>query len=486
MDINSAQQPSAVELVSCIISKPNNFSLTRVEFKGDTILNFDFRENLYAPFVGGTLTISDSSNFVNEYPITGGENIEIKTKSSFTDEIVVHNLVVNNVEGRIMPDEKKQLYVLKLVSKELMINEQVRVEKKLKGTIDEIIAELLTDFIKTPKNFISEKSDNKIVKIPSETESRPFDVISELITKFIPRIDKKEKNALKNFNKNKSDDKKIGGTAGAFFWETRRGYNLLCADSLCDINSKEGVAVGVHGPYIEQTANTDPLEVSVDPRFNIKSIFFPMEVDVMKCLRSGSKCTKVTIFNLSTQEYEEVVYTLADSWNDMAHLGNQNNVDKINFSPAGQLVGLDASSEITRNMSFVIDHEAFFNDPQIGNPEDKSEPKNPNDAAELYKYFAAQSSARFDLLTNQQCVMKVPGNPFICAGDKIKILLRAKVPDAQSNVMSIDIESSGIYLVKEVTHNYTFSEGTSGICETTVRLMRDAYGMEISPSAHGT
>ena len=490
MSIDSVEYPSAVELIRCIISKPNDLAATRVSVDANSIINFDFRENLYAPFVGGTLTISDSSNFVNDYPISGGENIEMVVKSSFSDEEIVHKLVVNNVEARILPDDKKQLYVLKLVSKELMINEQCKVEKKLKGKIDEIINDLLRNYLNTSKEFFSEKSKNKITKVPSETDYRPFDIISEIITKFIPDVGKEKKDRIKNFNKKASNKNKIGGTAGAFFWETRRGYNLFTADALCDIDpegkfAKGKLVMGVHGPYIEQTANLDPA-IPIDPRFNIKTIFFPIEVDVMKSLRSGKYSTKVIIFNLSTQEYEEVIYTLSDSWNDMAHLGNQNSYDSIDFNPAGQLVGFDTTSEITRDMSFVIDHEAFFNEPQIANPEDNSEPENPTDSPELHKYFAAQSSARFDLLTNQQCVMKIHGNPFICAGDRVKIVLQAKVPDAVSKTVAIDIEGSGVYLVKEITHNYIFSEGTSGICETTLRLMRDAYGMEISPSAHGT
>ena len=487
MDLNAAQQSSAVELVSCIISKPNNLISTRVLLGGDAILNFDFRENLLSPFVGGTLTISDAANFVSTFPITGGENIELTVRCSFSDEPIVHNLVVNNIQGRIMPDEKKQLYVLKLVSKELMINEQIRVKKRLNGTIDEIVKELLDNFLKTPKDINIEASNNKFKKIPSDGGDRPFDVIAELITKFIPKISKKKLNDLKKFNKKvKQKEKKISGTAGSFFWETRRGFNLTSCDTLCTLEGKDGKPLGVHGPYIEQTANTEPQEVAIDPRFNIKTVFFPLEVDVMSSLRSGKLTKRVTLFNISTQEYEEVVYSLSDNWNQMAHLGNQNDVDNIDFSPAGELVGLSAESEVTRNMSFIIDHEAFFNEPQVGNPEDNSKPENPNEAFEAYKFFAAQSSARFDLLTNQQCVVKIPGNPFICAGDKVQLILRAKVPDTVSDTMKIDVESSGVYLVKEVTHNYTFSEGTSGICETTLRLMRDAYGLKTEPSAHGT
>ena len=49
-----------------------------------------------------------------------------------------------------------------------------------------------------------------------------------------------------------------------------------------------------------------------------------------------------------------------------------------------------------------------------------------------------------------------------------------------------DTESSGIYLVKEVTHTFNFVVGgTSGNGFTTLRLFRDSYGTDIEPSKHG-
>ena len=49
-----------------------------------------------------------------------------------------------------------------------------------------------------------------------------------------------------------------------------------------------------------------------------------------------------------------------------------------------------------------------------------------------------------------------------------------------------DTESSGVYLVKEVTHTYSFVVGgVTGNGYTTLRLFRDSYGTEIEPSKHG-
>ena len=47
------------------------------------------------------------------------------------------------------------------------------------------------------------------------------------------------------------------------------------------------------------------------------------------------------------------------------------------------------------------------------------------------------------------------------------------------------MESSGVYLVKEVTHTFNFVNAGSGRGFSTLRLFRDSFGTDIEPSNHG-
>ena len=78
----------------------------------------------------------------------------------------------------------------------------------------------------------------------------------------------------------------------------------------------------------------------------------------------------------------------------------------------------------------------------------------------------------------------IPGNSEICAGDKINIKLVNKAPGARIQDEPYDQESSGIYLIEEVTHTYDSAANGNGKFTTTLRLMRDSYG-DIE-SNHGT
>ena len=80
----------------------------------------------------------------------------------------------------------------------------------------------------------------------------------------------------------------------------------------------------------------------------------------------------------------------------------------------------------------------------------------------------------------------MPGNAQICAGDQIDIRLRNKVPGEEAKSENWDNESSGVYLIEEVTHQYDKATGTNGQFYTTLRLMRDTYGMKDKASAHSS
>jgi hypothetical protein len=59
-----------------------------------------------------------------------------------------------------------------------------------------------------------------------------------------------------------------------------------------------------------------------------------------------------------------------------------------------------------------------------------------------------------------------------------------KAPGTKISEEPFDRESSGVYLISEVTHTYNSTQSTNGRFLTTLRLMRDSYG-DIE-SNHGT
>ena len=475
------QHPNQISLEGCVFRKIDNKAKVCKErsIGTDMIISFDYMESILSPFVSGALLLSDSKDFINTFPIEGGEEVELAIKHSFNKDAQRYKFRIYKIASRII-DGKKQVYNLLLVSEEALVNESVRVQTQQDGEPSSIIIKMIREELKSSKEVFSEPSRFKVRMIPGN--KRPFDLVAQLIKR---SVSSKTTYGQAQIENTTESEQQIKGSAGFFFWENNRGYNLFSVDALCD-TSEEGTFIVKKdnepnlksqswGPYVEIIANTD---ASGDARFNITAFTLNAEVDLMSSLRLGKYSTKMVFFDHSTGKYDEYVYKIKDSYNNMAHLGGQSTVSLVPGNTD------ELSGKPTRIMSAVLDNETWYDDPEVKNPDDPKV-ENPTEYADWIKYYAAQSVARYDLLKNQEGTLKIPPNPLICSGDKITLRLNSKLPDALKDETPYDKESSGVYLVRDVEHGYFFGEGTSGTVITTLQLFRDSFGMKDKETTHG-
>ena len=488
-----AQYATQANLISCIVT--NNKGVELPPLNGDMILGFIHRESLVSPFMSGVLAISDSADFLNgldmdgnQSPIEGGEvvKITVKTPVSQSEDGETYEYKIWKIGNRISIN-KKQAYALALVSEEALLNETTRVLGRIPSggqNAEEVpeksISDIVYDLVKTKIGLESSKplfrEPTKFKQVIIGARRRPFDIISSLSDKAVST--KGKTGNTTNSSSDASETKEtIKGTAGFFFWETKRGYNFFSVDALCDepdgIFAAPDLKSEIHTGYQEKIANAE----GVDTRSVISKITFTSEVDTLSALRKGKYSTNIIFFNLSTGQYEEYQYKITDSYKNMAHLGNQTKVSELKVGEQ-QLVETPS-----RLMTMVLDHETWFNEPGIASPYEDAE--NPSIFADWHKHFAAQSVARKELLMNQQCTVVIPGNNEICAGDKVEIKVQRKAPDKLKEEEPWDLESSGVYLVKDVEHTFSFADGTSGTVVTTLQLFRDSYGVKDTDTKRG-
>ena len=488
-----AQYATQANLISCIVT--NNKGVELPPLNGDMILGFIHRESLLSPFMSGILAISDSADFLNgldmdgnQSPIEGVEivKITVKTPVSQSEEGETYEYKIWKIGNRISIN-KKQAYALALVSEEALLNETTRVLGRIPSggqNAEEIpeksISDIVYDLIKTKIGLESSKplfrEPTKFKQVIIGARRRPFDIISSLSDKAVST--KGKTGNTTNSSSDASETKEtIKGTAGFFFWETKRGYNFFSVDALCDepdgIFAAPDLKSEIHTGYQEKIANAE----GVDTRSVISKITFTSEIDTMSALRKGKYSSTMIFFNISTGQYEEYQYKITDSYDNMAHLGNQTKVSELKVGEQ-QLVETPS-----RLMTMVLDHETWFNEPGVASPYENA--SNPSVFADWHKHFAAQSVARKELLNNQQCTVEIPGNNEICAGDKVEIRVQRKAPDKVREEEPWDLESSGVYLVKDVEHRFNFADGTSGKVVTTLQLFRDSFGVKDTDTKRG-
>lgn len=431
---------------------------------------FSYVESVTSPFIAGTMSVVDSAGLLADLPIQGGETVKIVVETSSKEDPEEYVMQVWKVGNRFAKNQT-QAFTLGLISVEALNNECVRLIKKLEGKPEEIIAKILTENLNTDKDFVTSlngmTSPTQFAVKMLPTNRRPFDIISSLCVKSV-KIGSGGSAGSKA--KSNSSREKVSGSAGYFFWESKRGYNFFAVDDLLAEN-----ADNTWGPYIEKPANQSD---GADDRLTISQATFMSEVDIMTSMRKGKYSSLIVFFNHSTGQYSEYDYSLQDAYEDMKHLGAQNTPSLIKFG------NKSISDYPTRIISTLLDHESWYNEPGIASYEEADGSDKPNEYCDFHKHFAAQAMMRYELLKTQMATIVIPGNSEICAGDKIDIKLVNKAPGARIDEEPYDQESSGIYLIEEVTHTYNSTQNLNGKFLTTLRLMRDSYG-DVE-SKHGT
>lgn len=432
------------------------------------IYSFNYYENIVTPMVAGTLLLADSAGLLSgdrekgRPPIQGTERIEILIQHTFSEDPVEYVFRVWKVGNRASQN-KTQVYTLGLISEEGLVNEASAISRTLSGKTEDIIENvILKEALKSKKTLAKEPSLFQHKMTTGRT--RPFDIAARLVPKTVriaPGFD-----SGSSSSSTVSTSESIEGTAGYFFWESNRGYNLFSVDYLCD-NSNEDVRTW--GPYQEQAANNDDAE---DTRDRIVEAAFSSDVDLMKSLRKGKYSSVMVFFNHSTGQYEEYTYSLRDSYGKMKHLGGQEKMEGLRVTQQ------QLSDFPTRVMSIYLDHESFYNKGGIASPNEFDGSSDPAKFADWQKHYAAQSLTRYSMMQNQTGRIVIAGNPLICAGDRIDIRIRSKLSDAETERQPWDNETSGVYLIEEVNHRYLTGDGPNGQVTTTIKIMRDTFGMK--------
>ena len=438
----------------------------------DLAIKFDYFENINYPTISGKLTLVDSNeNLIASLPIQGFEKVTIELEG-LDQESYTYNFRVYKVDNKFGAD-RFQTYSLGLISTEALVNEGVRVAKTLKGKADEIVKEVLTDYLKTEKEITVDRSLYNIIFQPGK--KNPFSIINSIKTKSVPAGSHSKKSnrsgsassSLSNSDissTDKSDYDSAGGTAGYFFYENREGYFFKSVDSLCSSDKFDGQKPVAK--YVQENANVGD---TADKK--ILDITFNNEIDIMSKLRMGAFSSLICFYNYSTGAYEEYVYSLADEYENMGHMGSQKGL------PYGQK---ELSKYPTRIMSVLLDHETWFDGEETASPEARDGANGKTTGfPDFQKYYISQSISRYNSLENQKAFVTVTGNPALKIGDKIEILLPNQIATSRRTQELYDNENSGVYLISEVNHAFSIKEGKS---TTYLTLIRDSYGRQDSAS----
>ena len=347
-----------------------------------------------------------------------------------------------------------------------MRNEGTVINRQLTGNVSEIVTELLTKDMEIPSTSVDiERSVTSIKILP--TKKSPFTVIKSFLHKTISGKIANKTDINDEEKSNASSDvsdaeiKKGSGTAGYLFFQTNKGFVFKSIDSLVSDNEDEFNGAPVVGsPFFWQPAK------GIQPSMNrIQEIVFGQEFDMIKKLRTGHYSSIMCALDINTLTYREQIYSLANTWDEMAHLGSQTKL------PLGQR---ELSAVPTRIMSTILDNEVWNQEVKIGSSENGGDGSHPYQDYQLN--YLSQGLARAGILFNQQLTISLTGHLELCAGDKIEIRIPEQAAEVVKGDSTYDPEHSGTYLIKQVNHQFNMTDSRN--VYTVLDLVRDSQGIQ--------
>ena len=433
---------------------------------------FFYYESIFSPFVTAVANIIDSGqNLIGSLPIQGGERFLIKIKD-LKGDTVEYDLHVFKIYNREFT-KNTQTYNLALISKEGLFNEGVRITEKLSGLPNEIVENILKNYLgvkSTKKKILTETAKYPITFFPNGKKAHT--IIQSVMMKSVPKgstskapSDGAGKNTRKDSKSSiPTNTEKSFGTAGYLFFENKEGFifksiDFLCSDGTDTFKGAPPVETYIYKPALEQA---DPKNYLV-----IEEYKFTDELDMIDQMRNGVYSTYMVFFNYSTGAYEEYTYNLSETFKNMAHLGSQNKLPQFQNK---------LSQYPTRVMSMVLDHETWFNSTEPASPEQRDGGEGKAPFPDYQKHYISQGIVRRYLMENQKMEIVIPGNTKLKVGDKIKVLIPNVTAQKLRDEKKYDEENSGTYLISKLSHNNMFLN--SSTCTTKLELIRDTYGIK--------
>lgn len=416
------------------------------------ILGFTYEEDIFSPFIYGSLIVNDSkTNIIGTLPIQGGESLTLKIEGPDDSETYEFEFIIYAIKNRTALD-RTQTYEVKLISPPAMKNESSRPCGTYSGKQSRIVSRMLRDSLEVDMSRVYIETSKYETKFQADGSSNTFKLINKLSLQavsedFVPK---------KNSKSTSGEIKPLEGTAGFLFYENRVGFHFRSVDSLCDSEKQKPVKKFEYAP-----SNVDYQETNNN---RIYEYSFDSEVNLIENLRKGSYSSVLGFYDQSTGKYEEYQYSMENTFSSMKKLGSQTKLGETQSK---------YSENPTRFMAVITDHETWWDGEGPGSHEPEDGGSGENTFSDYSKQFVAQSLGRIGILGTQKLRIAVTGSPAIMVGDTVEVYLPNVVPtdERKSNVW--DDEHSGVYLVSHIINKY---DNGSASMTTQLSLIRDSSG----------
>ena len=407
----------------------------------DYMAEINFFEDMFSPFMGGTITIVDSRNLLKELPIVGDEYIVAKIKTPSTNSFISKMFRVFSVTDReIVRDLNTQTYNLHFISKEAVLDSLKPLYKSFSGKISDVAQKIFDDYlsnfrtvtaIKDSLEINSEKS--KLVVFP-ETQNdvkfvspgwTPFKCINWLASKAIP---------------------KEGKACNYLFFESNKNFYFLNVEKIFDVNYKTN-ALNLGTYYYKVNSVKENQDIN-EKMFIAEDFQVIRTTDHLTNYSNGYLANRLITLDVINKKYEFHDYDHVTKFKEYAHSQGESSIP---------IFASDTLRNPVTKIRFYPIHPGLHTIP--------------NNINEKMPTIFGNRMSNLQELSNLKITINVPGRTDAEVGAMLYFSFPDVSPKSEQDVSKTNEDKyySGFYIVTAVRHKINNFKHTM-----TLELVKDA------------
>jgi len=439
--------PGIVEQID-IFSNVDNGATSVSIINGMTSMRYV--ESIMSDTIKMSITFVDSGNSINDksviegLPLVGQEKVKIKFKDNNENligdkpELILYVNKITPVDSQT----QKSIIIIDLVSKEYILNEKIRINKRYDGKISDHVKDIMSSKLKTEKKVNVEDSINEYNFFGNNKKS--FYTISWLARKAVS-----------------AKSQSLGKSAGYFFYETADGFFFKSIDGLLEQKPKLKLI------YNETPDINNQLPEGYDQK--VLDLTKMVNVNVQEKLKMGTYSNRVVLFDPFTCYYEvKAPITSENGMEDSLKKGGKNlylggKYRNKEFDIPG------TNEDYSRTQYYLLDKGTA--------PSGNSDQQISKSTDENFEYgqIANPSIMRYNQLYSMRASITIAGNFSLHAGDTIYM----DSPGLETEKTGeVDYQDGGLYIITDICHQVT-AKGTFTKCN----LARDSFGRKPKASS---
>jgi hypothetical protein len=367
------------------------------------VLTVQFYEDIFSPFITGSIIVKESLDLINLFPFVGEEYLELDiTTPALKDSAIKGKYYIYKLTDRELLGDRAVIYQLHFISVEAVAD----LNKKVSRVFGNKVSELVTPFIKD--NIIGLESKKNVQIEPTLSN-----------VKYISNYWSPIKNIMylceQAVNMNK--------TPNYVFFENRDGFYFISLETLYQNTMYQEFT---YDKYTRDKlpGGGDIRNVNEDYK-RISDISIPVGYDYMDRIRSGMLSSKQISYDVTKKTYSVKNYNMFQRFDQQKHLNKYPiNSDKAVFRSNSTLINFPKDFGNFNGFGDVTNAKTF------------------QERASLMKMAEAN-----------KLNITVPGRTDYTVGQKVGVVLNKIEPMSKNDKDTTDKMFSGYYIIAAINHH---------------------------------